>query len=85
MEHRGYGISSKEDTAPKKPPPPQLLTTAREWLNAIAKREEDDNATDTPAAKIGDIPTVKGRLAALRAASEGMKEPDKTPTQNTII
>lgn len=37
--------------------------------------------TDAPAdpPKLGDIPSVKGRLAALRAASEGMKEPGKAP------
>ena len=44
-----------------------------------SERRTTTRTTDAPAAKIGDIPTVKGRLAALRAASEGMKEPGKPP------
>ena len=47
MERRGYGAPAREDAEPKKSRPPrstrQLLTTAREWLDAIAEREEDDD------------------------------------------
>ena len=46
MERRGYVRQRKGGRGAKKSRPPrsarQLLTTAREWLDAIAEREEDD-------------------------------------------
>ena len=86
MERRGYGIPAKEDTAPKKAAPraqPGSSSPQRGSGSTPSPSERrTTRTTDTPA-KVGDIPTVKGRLAALRAASEGMKEPGKVPQRQT--
>ena len=85
MERRGYGAPArgKEDGEPKKAVPrarPGSSSPQRGSGSTPSQSERrTTRTTDAPAAKIGDIPTVKGRLAALRAASEGMKEPGKPP------
>ena len=83
MERRGYGAPAREDAAPKKAAPraqPGSSSPQRGSGSTPSQSERrTTRTTDAPAAKIGDIPTVKGRLAALRAASEGMKEPGKPP------
>ncbi len=83
MERRGYGTPAKEDATPKKAAPraqPGSSSPQRGSGSTPSQSERrTTRTTDAPAAKIGDIPTVKGRLAALRAASEGMKEPGKPP------
>ncbi len=82
MERRGYGAPAREDAAPKKAVPraqPGSSSPQRGSGSTPSQSERrTTRTTDTPA-KVGDIPTVKGRLAALRAASEGMKEPGKPP------
>lgn len=82
MERRGYGAPAREDAAPKKAAPraqPGSSSPQRGSGSTPSQSERrTTRTTDTPA-KVGDIPTVKGRLAALRAASEGMKEPGKPP------
>ena len=86
MERRGYGAPArgKEDGEPKKAVPrarPGSSSPQRgsgSTPSQSERRTTTRTTTDTPA-KVGDIPTVKGRLAALRAASEGMKEPGKAP------
>ena len=82
MERRGYGAPAREDAAPKKAAPraqPGSSSPQRGSGSTPSQSERrTTRTTDTPA-KVGDIPTVKGRLAALRAASEGMKEPGKAP------
>ena len=82
MERRGYGAPAREDAAPKKAVPraqPGSSSPQRGSGSTPSQSERrTTRTTDTPA-KVGDIPTVKGRLAALRAASEGMKEPGKAP------
>ena len=83
MVRRGYGAPVREDAAPKKAVPraqPGSSSPQRGSGSTPSQSERrTTRTTDAPAAKIGDIPTVKGRLAALRAASEGMKEPGKPP------
>ena len=83
MERRGYGTPAREDATPKKAAPraqPGSSSPQRGSGSTPSQSERrTTRTTDAPAAKIGDIPTVKGRLAALRAASEGMKEPGKPP------
>lgn len=84
MERRGYGAPAREDTAPKKDAPRARPGSSSPQRGSgstpsQSKRRTTTRTTDAPTAKIGDIPTVKGRLAALRAASEGMKEPGKAP------
>ena len=78
----GYGAPAREDAAPKKAVPraqPGSSSPQRGSGSTPSQSERrTTRTTDTPA-KVGDIPTVKGRLAALRAASEGMKEPGKPP------
>ena len=82
MERRGYGAPAREDAAPKKAAPraqPGSSSPQRGSGSTPSQSERrTTRTTDTPA-KVGDLPTVKGRLAALRAASEGMKEPGKAP------
>ncbi len=82
MERRGYGAPAREGAAPKKDAPraqPGSSSPQRGSGSTPSQSERrTTRTTDTPA-KVGDIPTVKGRLAALRAASEGMKEPGKAP------
>ena len=86
MERRGYGAPArgKEDGEPKKAVPRAQPGSSSPQRGSgstpsQSKRRTTTRTTDAPTAKIGDIPTVKGRLAALRAASEGMKEPGKAP------
>lgn len=86
MERRGYGAPArgKEDGEPKKAVPRARPGSSSPQRGSgstpsQSERRTTTRTTDAPAAKIGDIPTVKGRLAALRAASEGMKEPGKAP------
>ncbi len=86
MERRGYGIPAKEDTAPKKAAPraqPDSSSPQRGSGSTPSPSERRTTRTTDAPAKVGDIPTVKGRLAALRAASEGMKEPGKVPQRQT--
>ena len=82
MERRGYGTPAKEDATPKKAAPRAQLGSSSpqrgSGLTPSQSERRTTRTTDAPA-KVGDIPTVKGRLAALRAASEGMKEPGKVP------
>ena len=86
MERRGYGAPArgKEDGEPKKAVPRARPGSSSPQRGSgstpsQSERRTTTRTTDAPTAKIGDIPTVKGRLAALRAASEGMKEPGKAP------
>ena len=84
MERRGYGAPAREDAAPKKAVPRAQPGSSSPQRGSgstpsQSERRTTTRTTDAPAAKIGDIPTVKGRLAVLRAASEGMKEPVKSP------
>lgn len=89
MERRGYGAPAKEDKTPKKAAPlAQRGSSSPQrgsgWIPSQSKRrtaETTTRTTDSPE-KISDIPTVKGRLAALRAASEGMGQ-GKAPQQRT--
>lgn len=82
MERRGYGTPAKEDATPKKAAPRAQLGSSSPQRGSGSTPSQSERrttrTTDAPA-KVGDIPTVKGRLAALRAASEGMKEPGKVP------
>ena len=86
MERRGYGAPAREDAAQKKDAPrarPGSSSPQRGSGSTPSQSERrTTRTTDTPA-KVGDIPTVKGRLAALRAASEGMKEPGRAPQRQT--
>ena len=82
MERRGYGTPAKEDATPKKAAPraqPGSSSPQRGSGSTPSQSERRTTRTTDAPAKVGDIPTVKGRLAALRAASEGMKEPGKVP------
>lgn len=92
MERRGYGAPAREqeDTAQKKAVPraqPDSSSPQRGSGSTPSRSKKPTRTTtttrttDAPAdpPKLGDIPSVKGRLAALRAASEGMKEPGKAP------
>ena len=86
MERRGYGAPArgKEDGEPKKAVPrarPGSSSPQRGSGSTPSQSERRTTRTTDAPAKVGDIPTVKGRLAALRAASEGMKEPGKAPQQ----
>lgn len=100
MERRGYGAPAREqeDAAQKKAVPraqPGSSSPQRGSGSTPSRSKKPTRTTTTttrttnaPAdpPKVGDIPSVKGRLAALQAASEGMKgkapqrqAPAKTP------
>lgn len=87
MERRGYAapVRGPETETPKKAVPraPQGNSSPGRGsgLKPSQTRTETTRTTDAPA-KVGDIPSVKGRLAALRAASEGMGQ-GKAPQQHT--
>lgn len=78
MERRGYAAPARgqEGEAPKKAVPRAPQGNSSPGRGSGSKpsrtRTETTRTTDAPA-KVGDIPSVKGRLAALRAASDGMK------------
>ena len=94
MERMGYGIPSRnqEDAEPKKAGPraqrdsssPQRGSGSTPSQNRTTATRTT-RTTEQPAVpdRVGDIPTVKGRLAALRAASEGMKQPGKAPQRQS--
>ena len=90
MERRGYGAPAREqeDTAQKKAVPraqPDSSSPQRgsgSTPSQSRKTTRTTTKTTDPPVKVGDIPTVKGRLAALRAASEGMKQPGKAPQRS---
>lgn len=100
MERRGYGAPAREqeDNPPKKAVPraqPGSSSPQRGSGSTPSRSRKPTRTTttmtrttDPPASppKVGDIPSVRGRLAALQAASEGMKgkapqrqAPAKTP------
>lgn len=85
LTRRGYGVPAKaqEDKEPKKAAPrAQQDSSSPQRGNGSTQSRSGTRTTRTteqPPAKVGDIPTVKGRLAALKAASEGMKEPGRSP------
>lgn len=89
MERRGYAapVRGPEVETPKKAVPraPQGNSShgRGSGLKPSQTRTETrtERTTDAPA-KVSDIPSVKGRLAALRAASEGMSQ-GKAPQQHT--
>jgi len=70
MERRGYQAPSREAGAPKKAAPlaPQE-SCSQERGNGLPQQQRTETMTQTT-----DKPSVKGRLAALQAASEGMRQ-----------
>jgi hypothetical protein len=87
MERRGYGIPEQEAETPKKAVTraPQGYSSPQRGNGSTASQtrrtERMTRTTDEPV-KISEIPSVKGRLAALQAASAGMK-PGKQHTRGT--
>ena len=85
LERRGYAAPAKEPEgeSPKKAVPraPQGNSSPGRGSGSTVSRAKTETTTSDKAVKVSEIPTVKGRLAALRAASEGMK--GKTPQQHT--
>ena len=85
LERRGYAapVRGPETETPKKAVPraPQGSSSPERGSGSKPSRTRTGTTrtTDAPA-KVSDIPTVKGRLAALRAASEGMSQ-GKAPQQ----
>lgn len=88
MERRGYGAPArgKEDGEPKKAVPrarpgsssPQRGSgsTPSQNRTRTAPRTTTGSTRTTPTS---DKPSVKGRLAAMKAATEGMKKTGQTP------
>ena len=96
MESRGYAAPAKAkgDETPKKAAPsarPDSLSPQRgNGSNPLQNKTRTETAntsamTATGTTPTSDKPSVKGRLAAFKAVSEGMKEPGRTPqrTQGT--
>lgn len=97
MESRGYAAPARaqEDETPKKDGPraqpgsssPQRGngSTPSQNRTRTAPRTTTGTMTTTRTTPTSDKPSVKGRLAAMRAATEGMKKAGQTPrrTQGT--
>ena len=90
LEQRGYPAPAKEqeEEAPKKAAPrarPEHSSPQRGSGSTQSQSKRTTTrttrTTDTPE-KISDIPSVKGRLAALQAAAESMNQ-GKAPKQHT--
>ena len=90
LEQRGYPAPAKEqeEEAPKKAAPrarPEYSSPQRGSGSTQSQSKRTTTrttrTTDTPE-KISDIPSVKGRLAALQAAAESMNQ-GKAPKQHT--
>lgn len=85
MLSRGYTVPEKETEgeSPKKAAPraPQGSSSHGRGSGSTVSQTRTGTTTSDKTVKVSDIPTVKGRLAALRAASEGMK--GKAPQQHT--
>ena len=90
MERRGYGAPARGQEAepPKKAAPraPQGRSSPQRGSGSTQSQSKrtttrTTRTTDTPE-KISDIPSVKGRLAALQAAAESMNQ-GKAPKQHT--
>ncbi len=90
LERRGYGTPAQEQEAetPKKAVPraPQRRSSPQRGNGSTPSQSKRTTTrtmrtTDTPE-RISDIPSVKGRLAALRAASESMSQ-GKASKQHT--
>ena len=79
MERRGYPAPIQEETAPKKAVPraPQKNSSPERGNGSIPAPTRTKETTT-------DKPSVKGRLAALRAANDGMKQPGKAPQHTRI-
>ena len=84
LKRRGYDVPARDQdgaASKKAAPRAQRDSSSPQRGNGstvsqterTTMRTTEDRTAEVPA-RIGDIPTVKGRLAALRAASEGMKE-----------
>lgn len=91
LKSRGYAapVGGQEGETPKKAAPraPQENFSPGRGSGSTASRTRmETTRINNSTAKVNDIPSVKGRLAALRAASEGMKGkevPQRTRTAPT--
>lgn len=75
---RGYPAptETQREAAPKKAVPraPHETSSPERGSGSTVSQRRTETRTSEKAVKVSEIPTVKGRLAALRAASEGMKQ-----------
>lgn len=80
MERRGYGAPARGQEAepPKKAAPraPQGRSSPQRGSGSTARQTR---STDMRTTETTEKPSVKSRLEALRAASEGMREPGRAP------
>ncbi len=87
MESRGYAAPAKaqKEGAPKKDEPRARQDSSSPqrgsgWTASPRRTRTTENTqTGTTMTPASDKPSVKGRLAAMQAASEGMKKPGQTP------
>lgn len=80
LEQRGYPAPAQEqgEEAPKKAAPrarPEHSSPQR----GSGSTARQTRSTDTGTTETTEKPSVKSRLEALRAASEGMREPGRAP------
>lgn len=83
LKSRGYGVPTapqKEESKKAGPRVPRENSSKERGTGLTPSRSRTGTAetitTDTPTS---DKPSVKGRLSALKAASEGMQQPSQTP------
>ena len=78
LEQRGYPAQEQGEEAPKKAAPrarPEHSSPQR----GSGSTARQTRSTDTGTTETTEKPSVKSRLEALRAASEGMREPGRAP------
>lgn len=86
MESRGYAAparAQKEGTPKKDEPRARQDSSSPQrgsgWTASPRRTRTENTPTRTTMTPASDKPSVKGRLAAMQAASEGMKKPGQTP------
>ena len=80
MERRGYGAPARgQEAEPPKKAAPRVRPEHSSPQRGSGSTARQTRSTDTGTTETTEKPSVKSRLEALRAASEGMRETGRAP------
>ena len=80
MERRGYGAPARgQEAEPPKKAAPRARPEHSSPQRGSGSTARQTRSTDMRTTETTEKPSVKSRLEALRAASEGMREPGRAP------
>ena len=80
MERRGYGAPARgQEAEPPKKAAPRVRPEHSSPQRGSGSTARQTRSTDMRTTETTEKPSVKSRLEALRAASEGMREPGRAP------